>query len=122
MKKRRMLIAMMFALSLLIAAPSFAKTKAQKQAEVRKGAEQTLARLYQVRPSAKATINAAAGYAAFSSFGMKILIAGGARAGYRLRQRHEKGYVYEDARGSGGPGDGNQEIPHNLCVRNKRTR
>ncbi len=99
MKKRRMLIAMMFALSLLIAAPSFAKTKTQKQAEVRKGAEQTLARLYQVRPSAKATINAAAGYAAFSSFAMKILIAGGARAGYRLRQRHEKGYVYEDARG-----------------------
>jgi len=42
MKKRRMLIAMMFALRLLIAAPSFAKskTKAQKQAEKLKWLEE----------------------------------------------------------------------------------
>ncbi|HMI39156.1 MAG TPA: YSC84-related protein, partial [Nitrospiraceae bacterium] len=36
-------------------------------------------KLYQSRPSAKATIKAAAGYAAFSNFGMKILLAGGGK-------------------------------------------
>jgi lipid-binding SYLF domain-containing protein len=68
-----------FALILVIAASSPAKTKAQKQAEVRTAAEQTLARLYKARPSAKVAIHAAAGYAAFSNFGMKILLAGGGK-------------------------------------------
>lgn len=79
MNKLTVSISMMFALSLLIVVPSFAKTKEQKQAEVRKNAHETLARLYQARPSAKATINAAAGYAAFSNFGMKVLLAGGGK-------------------------------------------
>ena len=56
-----------------------AKTKAEKQAEVRKLANDTLAKLYQARPSAKAAIQSAAGYAAFSNFGMKILLAGGGK-------------------------------------------
>ena len=79
MNKRKVSIVIMFAGILLIAVPAGAKTKAQKQAEVRKNAEQTLAKLYQARPSAKATIKAAAGYAAFSNFGMKILLAGGGK-------------------------------------------
>jgi lipid-binding SYLF domain-containing protein len=68
-----------FALILMISAPSPAKTKEQKRAEVRTVAEQTLTRLYKARPSAKAAIHAAAGYAAFSNFGMKILLAGGGK-------------------------------------------
>jgi lipid-binding SYLF domain-containing protein len=68
----------MFAL-VLIAVPAFAKTKEQKQAEVRKNANETLAKLYKAQPSAKAAIKAAAGYAAFSNFGMKILLAGGGK-------------------------------------------
>ena len=75
MNKSRVSIVLMVAMTLLIAAPTFAKTKAQKQAGVRKNANETLARLYKARPSAKATIKAAAGYAAFSNFGMKILLA-----------------------------------------------
>ena len=57
----------------------FAKSKEEKQAEARKKAEQTLERLYKARPSARAAIKAAAGYAAFNSGGMKILVAGGGR-------------------------------------------
>ena len=38
MNKRRVSILMVFAISLPIAAPSFAKTKEQKQADVRKNA------------------------------------------------------------------------------------
>ena len=79
MNKPSVSILMMCFLILLIAAPSFAKTKTQKQADARKNAHQTLAKLYQARPSAKATIKAAAGYAAFSNFGMKILLAGGGK-------------------------------------------
>jgi lipid-binding SYLF domain-containing protein len=79
MNKRRKPIAIVFALSLLIAVPAGAKTKAQKQADVRNNAQQTLAKLYQAQPSAKAAIKAAAGYAAFSNFGMKILLAGGGK-------------------------------------------
>lgn len=50
MNKRGMPIAMGFAPILLIAAPAVAKTKEQKQTEVRKQAEQTLARLYKAQP------------------------------------------------------------------------
>jgi len=77
--KRRFMRVLFATVILAIAAPSFAKTKEQKQAEVRKNARETLARLYKARPSAEATIKAAAGYAAFSNFGMKILLAGGGK-------------------------------------------
>ena len=79
MNKPRVSILMMFAVILFIAVPSFAKTKEQKRAAVRKSADETLAKLYQARPSAKATIKAAAGYATFSNVGMKILLAGGGK-------------------------------------------
>ena len=97
MNKRSMSIAIMFAVILLIAVPSFAKTKEQKQAEVRKNANETLARLYKVRPSAKATIKAAAGYAAFSNFGMKILVAGGGK-GQGFTAVRKSRAEFEDAR------------------------
>jgi len=66
-------------LILVSALPISAKTKAEKQAEARKKAEETLARLYKAKPSAQAAIKAAAGYAVFSNSGMKILVAGGGR-------------------------------------------
>jgi lipid-binding SYLF domain-containing protein len=80
MNKPSVSFSIIFAAILLIAAvPALAKTKEQKQAEVRNKAHETLAKLYTVRPSAKAAIKAAAGYAAFSNFGMKILLAGGGK-------------------------------------------
>ena len=56
-----------------------AKTKEEKQAEARKKAQLTLAKLYKARPSAEAAIKKAAGYAVFNSSGMKILVAGGGK-------------------------------------------
>jgi len=79
MHKPRVSISIMFAMILLAATASLAKTKDQKRADVRKSANETLAKLYKARPSAKATIKAATGYAAFSNFGMKILLAGGGK-------------------------------------------
>jgi lipid-binding SYLF domain-containing protein len=56
-----------------------AKSKEEKQAEARKKADQTLQRLYKAKPSARAAIKTAAGYAVFNSGGAKILIAGAGR-------------------------------------------
>ena len=47
-----------------------------ERAEVRKAAQDALAAVYKVQPSARKAVESAAGYAAFSNFGMKILLAG----------------------------------------------
>lgn len=49
----------------------------QKKADIRKMANDTLARLYKVQPSAREAVSKSAGYAVFSNFGMKIFFAGG---------------------------------------------
>ena len=51
--------------------------KAKEQAEVRKAGQDALGALYKASPSARKAVESAAGYAAFSNFGMKILVAGG---------------------------------------------
>ncbi|MBL8352569.1 MAG: hypothetical protein JNL87_19910 [Burkholderiaceae bacterium] len=55
---------------------ALAASKADSQAEVRKAAEQALAAVYKAQPAARKAVESAAGYAAFSNFGMKILVAG----------------------------------------------
>jgi lipid-binding SYLF domain-containing protein len=52
-------------------------TKDKEKAEVRKMAQDTLARLYKAQPGAKKAVESGAGYAVFSNFGMKIFFAGG---------------------------------------------
>jgi lipid-binding SYLF domain-containing protein len=52
-------------------------SKQESQADVRKAAQSALSALYKAQPSARKAVEAAAGYAAFSNFGMKILVAGG---------------------------------------------
>lgn len=51
--------------------------RAKEQAEVRKAGQSALAAVYKAQPSARKAVESAAGYAAFSNFGMKILVAGG---------------------------------------------
>ena len=75
MNRRMMILALTFGL----AAPGIAlgADKAKEQAEVRKAGQDALAAVYKAQPSAKKAVESAAGYAAFSNFGMKILVAGG---------------------------------------------
>ena len=54
-----------------------AASKEEQRAEVRKTSQQVLNELYRVHPPAKAAVSAAAGYAVFSNFGVKIFVAGG---------------------------------------------
>jgi lipid-binding SYLF domain-containing protein len=66
-------------LSLLLAGITIqaAPSKAEQQKEIRASAKTTLDRLYKGTPSARKAVEGAAGYAVFSNFGMKILLAGG---------------------------------------------
>jgi len=65
---------------LLVSGAVFAASSAaeidKERAEVRKTSAEVLNKLYKVQPSAKQAVQSAAGYAAFSNFGMKILVAG----------------------------------------------
>lgn len=74
MKRRSVVLAMAAAASLPRVA--LAATKDESRADVRKAAQQALAALYKAQPSARKAVESAAGYAAFSNFGMKILVAG----------------------------------------------
>jgi lipid-binding SYLF domain-containing protein len=48
----------------------------KERQEIRRRTKEILAQLYKAEPRAKANIQKAAGYAAFSNFGMKIFVAG----------------------------------------------
>ncbi len=59
----------------LAAAPAQA-SKSKDQSNVKKKVNDALAALYKAQPSAKKAVQGAYGYAVFSNFGMKILVAG----------------------------------------------
>ena len=68
-------------------AASSAAEKNKERAEVRKTSAEVLDKLYKVQPSARKAVQSAAGYAAFSNFGMKILVAGsGTGKGLAVKQ------------------------------------
>lgn len=73
MQIRLALIAVLFTAFVGMAS---AATKEEQQDELRAMATETLAQLYRHQPEAKGVIERAAGYAVFSNFGMKILVAG----------------------------------------------
>ncbi len=75
MNRRMMVLAMACALS--VPGIALGASKAEEQADVRKAGQDALAALYKAQPSARKAVESAAGYAAFSNFGMKILVAGG---------------------------------------------
>ena len=77
-RRRRLSAALLMpALALSWPLRAVAASKADRQADVRKMAGETLARLYKAQPAAKKAVESSAGYAVFSNFGMKILLAGG---------------------------------------------
>jgi lipid-binding SYLF domain-containing protein len=64
-------------LMVVMSGVAFGADKGKEQAEVKKAGQDALNALYKAQPSARKAVESAAGYAAFSNFGMKILIAGG---------------------------------------------
>ena len=79
--RMRGLVAVFMSLMLIaLGGVAQAASKAEMQQEIRTTTRETLTRLYKSAPGARKAIEGAAGYAVFSNFGMKILIAGGAPA------------------------------------------
>jgi len=78
MKKVRfgIILGVSLALVCIFATNLYAESKAEKQEDIQKMAQQTLQQLYQAQPLAKAAIEKAAGYAVFSDMGFKILFGG----------------------------------------------
>ena len=74
MKRRTLVLALAAAGSAGLA--HAAKDRDKERAEVRKAAGEALSALYKVQPGARKAVESAAGYAAFTNFGMKLLIAG----------------------------------------------
>ncbi len=76
--RRQTLATLAAARASALGAPAFAAPSAdEKRADVRKMAQETLSKLYSLQPAARKAIESSAGYAVFSNFGMKILVAGG---------------------------------------------
>jgi lipid-binding SYLF domain-containing protein len=58
-------------------APAQAASKEEERQSIRRHAAGTLDDLYEVAPGARKAVENAAGYAVFSNFGLKIMVAGG---------------------------------------------
>jgi lipid-binding SYLF domain-containing protein len=69
------ILSVVLMVSTLAVAADQSKVDKERQ-EIRNRTKEILAQLYKAEPRAKANIQKAAGYAAFSNFGMKIFVAG----------------------------------------------
>jgi lipid-binding SYLF domain-containing protein len=99
-------LALMVSTSVLAAAPTKAEIDAERK-EIRQKSGEILGRLYKLQPSAKATINKAAGYAVFSNFGMKIFVVGsGAGKGLAVSNKGKKEVFMKMVELQGGLGMG----------------
>jgi lipid-binding SYLF domain-containing protein len=60
----------------LAGAPAFAADKAAQQAEIRKATQSALEKFYKAQPSLKAEVDAAPGYAVFTTYGLTFIVGG----------------------------------------------
>lgn len=81
--KMHTLLAAFAAALVLVVSPAFAasKTKAEKQAEVRKAADTALEKFYKAEPKVKDEVANAPGYAVFTSYGLSFVIGGAGGSG-----------------------------------------
>jgi hypothetical protein len=93
--------------------------KTEKQAEVKAAVRKTLDALYKAQPSARKAVQSAAGYAAFSNFGMKILLAGSDAGEDIAFNNRSKRDLHEDGRGTDRIRHTRQEMPAGLGVRER---
>jgi lipid-binding SYLF domain-containing protein len=77
--KRAILIPMFLLLIAFVSVFAYAGDVAKEQKEIRQKTAETLKWLYELQPNAKKAVENSYGYAVFSNFGMKILVAGGGK-------------------------------------------
>lgn len=79
---------------LLLSNASSAASVEKQRADANQMAQETLQRLYKVQPNARSAVAKAAGYAVFSAFGTKILVAGGGSGNGIAVDNRSKRVVY----------------------------
>ena len=78
--RARSMFMLLAAVVLFVSGPAFAQDDSalvQRRNEVREIVHESLAALYETAPGARVTIERAAGYGVFSTFGLKLFYAGG---------------------------------------------
>jgi lipid-binding SYLF domain-containing protein len=89
--KSRLLFLSFLLVPLLAVAAMSDKDKEKARAEIDKASASTLSTLYKTVPGAKKVVEGSAGYATFSNFGMKILVAGsGSGKGVAINKKSGK--------------------------------
>lgn len=103
----KILIILPFVALLFLNSNSFAKDIESKRADILQKEVDTLEQLYSIKPSAKRNVQNAAGYAVFSNFGMKILLAGGGKgSGVAVNNKTKKKTYMKMLQLQAGPGFG----------------
>ncbi len=77
-KRLSLITLILFFFTALVVSANEGKNTKERD-EVKAKSAETLTRLYEVQPKAKEAVENAYGYAVFSNFGMKILLAGGGK-------------------------------------------
>jgi len=91
-------------LSVQVLAKESVEEKREKRREM---VAETLAKLYELQPSAETAINKSAGYAVFSDFGLKILVLGSGKGqGIAVNKKTGKETFMKMLELQGGPGFG----------------
>ena len=92
----------------------------EKREKIREMAAETLAKLYELQPSAKTAINKSAGYAVFSNFGLKILVLGSGKGqGIAVNKKTGKKTFMKMLELQGGLGFGIKRVRVVLVVENE---
>jgi lipid-binding SYLF domain-containing protein len=105
----RVTLSLLVVMLMLAALPCTAKGKTldEVRADIRKMAEETLANLYEAKPSARQAIDSAAGYAVFDNMGIHILLLSTARGhGIAVNQKTEQETFMKMLSGGAGLGVG----------------
>lgn len=81
-------------LSLALTAVAADQSVTEKRSKIRQESEKTLKLLYSIQPSARAAVDSAYGYAVFSAFGMKLMVAGGGTGHGRAVSKEPKREIF----------------------------
>ena len=100
--KLRSIFATTLAIAALCASGAFAADKAQKQAEIHKATQASMEKFYKAQPRIKGEVQAAPGYAVFTTYGVSFLVGGAGGTGLAHDKASSKDYYMNMAQASAG--------------------
>jgi len=86
----------------VLAGPAFAADKAAQQAEIRKATQVALDKFYKAQPTLKGEVEAAPGYAVFTTYGLTFIVGGSGGGGLAHDAKSGKDTFMKMAQASAG--------------------